>query len=103
MLDHLAGPDDVERAVPQRQRPVDRRELEAQLRVAATGPADRRLGDLDADGCAPGLGEDRSQVALPAAEVQDPVARADVGPGKRGAHGEVGGRSSSGSRSHSSS
>jgi len=39
MLDHLAGPDDVERPVVERQRPVDRKSARTSAPDAARGPA----------------------------------------------------------------
>ena len=91
VLDHLAGPHQVERAVLQGQRPVDRRKLEVQLRVAAAGSAQRRFGDVEAERARAGTGEHGRQVALPAAEVQHAITWVHVRQGEGGPERKVGG------------
>jgi hypothetical protein len=76
VLDHLAGPDYVERVVIERQRPVDRNETEIERRVAGPRPLERRLCDVDADRLGARLRECGGEVAGAAAEVKRAVAGA---------------------------
>jgi glycerophosphoryl diester phosphodiesterase len=79
VLDHLTGPDDVERAVTQRQRPIDLHEVELEPGVSAPRPVDRRLSDLDPQHLGASLPDQCREVALPAAQIENPVSRRQAG------------------------
>src|SRR5438270_12818982 len=50
MLNHLAGPHEVEGAVLERQGTIERSEQKANLRMGKPRTAQRGLGDVDSDG-----------------------------------------------------
>ena len=77
VLDHLARPHHFERAVPQRERFVDRREPEVELGMTEAGAGQRRLGDVDPDRAGAGRDDLGGEVTHPATEVEHAVSRAD--------------------------
>ncbi|MGA2009490.1 MAG: O-antigen ligase family protein [Solirubrobacteraceae bacterium] len=91
VLDHLAGPDDVEGPVVDRERAVDRRPGEAQLRVRAARASQRGLGHVDPEHLGARSGQRGGQLTRTAAEVEHAVAGPHVGQRERPPQREVGG------------
>lgn len=76
VLDHLAGPDQIESAVREGQGPVEGNQLEAELRMSGPRPPQGGLGHVCADHrLRAGLRRQRRERALPAAQVEHPVRR----------------------------
>jgi hypothetical protein len=89
MLDHLARPNEVEGAIPQRQRPLDRGDAEIEARMPRPGSIECRLRDLDPNHGGPGARELGREVTDAATEVQRPIATPGLGQEVRPAHSEV--------------
>ena len=88
VLEHLAGPDDVDRVLVER----ERRALLDAARVepghARPRPPQRLLGDVDGDHVASGGAQLRGERAVAGAQVEHAIARAHVREQERAARGE---------------
>src|SRR5207249_3358483 len=80
VLDHLAGPDDVERPVVERQRPFEWHQPEVELGMDGTGTSDRRLRDIHPDRRRSEPCKLGREPAIAAAEIQYPTPGTDAGP-----------------------
>lgn len=90
VLDDLAGPHHIKRAVGERERAVDRHELELQRGVAPAGSGQRRLRDVGGGHPRSGPGEVGREIARAAAEIQDPFPRGHAGQREPPSRAEIG-------------
>ncbi len=75
VLDHLAGPDELEGVVLEGQRTFEGDEAEVKPRMPSLGAGYRGLGHLGADRLRPGLGQGGREPALSRSQIEHPLAR----------------------------
>ncbi len=103
VLDHLAGPHDVEGAVVEHERPVQRALAELERGMARAGAAQRLGDDVDAQRVRAVRVQRRAELARAAAEVEHALARSHARQQPVASHREPVRRGLSGTASHSAS
>ncbi len=90
VLDHFAGPDELERTVPERKRTIEGDPDKVQRGVPPARPDQCRLGDVRADDGIDRLGQHPGEMAVAASEVKGAVRAVRMGEQEALAQRQVG-------------